>query len=232
MSALVGLAALAIWLIFLRDTAPEAIAGHDIRQFSTDNGTATDTHQAPYNYTEGDSGVNPPTSGRHDPIPADCGTHDERVPDANLVHTLEHGAVGVLYDPQVVELGDIRDIEGIVSDYEEDTLSAPYPGMPDPITVVSWSRKMGLDELDGGAIREYIDTFIDTEPAPEASAQTCENTADDAFEPPEPSPAPSPPPEEEPGDDKDGVGGDKADGQPSGEKKGEGKKGGDGPGGN
>ncbi len=226
MAALAALVVLAIWLIFLRETAPEAIAGHNIQQFSTDNGTGTDTHQPPYNYTEDDTGANPPTSGRHDPIPTDCGIHDERIPDANLVHTLEHGAVGVLYDPQAVEVADIREIEEIVSDYDEDTFSAPYPGMPDAITVVSWSRKMGLDELDAPAIREYVDTFIDTEPAPEASAQSCENTADDAFEPAEPSPAPSPSPTEQEkegdkkGEDDKGGGGGGSDGEKSDDKKG------------
>lgn len=198
------------YLIFFRQTAPSEIAGNTISSFSTSNG-GDDTHVAPYNYTEDETGVDPPVSGRHDPAPADCGIHSVRVPDENLVHTLEHGAVAVLYNPKEVPLPDIKRIEDIVTGYEDTVMSAPYPGLPDAIVLASWSRKMPLDEFDSDAITEYIDTFRDTEPAPEFNGEDpCETVADDAYEPPEPSPSPSPPPSPSPSPE--GGGGDGADG--------------------
>ena len=205
------------YLIFFRQTAPSEIAGNPISSFSTSNG-GDDTHVAPYTYTEEETGVTPPVSGRHDPAPADCGIHDVRVPDENLVHTLEHGAVAVLYNPKDVPLPDIGRIEDIVTGYEDTVMSAPYPALPDPIVLASWSRKMALDEFDSDAITEYIDTFRDTEPAPEFNGEdACETVADDAYEPPEPSPSPSPAPSpsasirgsggDESGDGKDDSGG-------------------------
>ena len=182
------------YLIFFRQTAPSEIAGKSIASFSTSNG-GDDAHVAPYNYTEGETGVSPPVSGRHDPVPAECGIHSERVPDENLVHTLEHGAVAVLYNPKEVPLPEIGRIEDIVTGYEDTVMSAPYPGLPDAIVLASWSRKMALDEFDSDAITEYIDTFRDTEPAPEFNGEDpCETVADDAYEPPEPSPSPEPSP--------------------------------------
>ena len=199
-----------VWLVFLRETSPDAIAGNEIQTFSTSNGGQQQSHAAPYTYEPATTGVNPPVSGKHDPNPAECGIHTEKIPDENFVHSLEHGAVAVVYNPKQVELGEIRKIEDIVMSYDDDTLSAPYPGLEDPIVMASWSRKMPLDDFDDDAIREYIDTFRDTEPAPEASVADCDKDADDPYEQPEPTPgsAVSPPPGDDQGAaDEDGKGG-------------------------
>lgn len=192
----VAAGAVLVWLVFLRQTSPDAIAGHNITTYSTSNG-GDQSHTAPYNYTEDVTGVSPPVSGSHNPTPAECGIHEAKIPDENFVHSLEHGAVAALYDPKKVDLQDIRSIEEIASSYDDDALSAPYPGLPDPVVMASWSRKMPLDEFDGNAVRQYFEEFRDTEPAPEANAQDCEMGADDPYEPPEPDESPSP----EPGDD-------------------------------
>ena len=197
-----------IWVAFLRQTAPTEIGGNEILSFSTSNG-GQQTHAEPYTYEENTTGVSPPVSGSHDPTPAECGIHAVRIPDENFVHTLEHGAVAVLYHPKDVPLRDIRSIEEIVSSYPDTVLSAPYPNLPDPIVLASWSRKMPMDSFDEDDIREYIDTFRDTEPAPEFGGDDpCETTSDDAYEPPEPSPSPSPTPTETEGAAEDGQGDD------------------------
>lgn len=208
-----------VYFFFFRETAPDSIAGNPIVSFSTSNG-GQQNHAEPYDYTEDTTGVNPPVSGRHDPVPAECGTHSVKVPDANLVHTLEHGAVAILYDPKEVPLADIKKIEAIVGDYEDDVLTAPYPGLSDPIVVASWSRKMSLSEFDEDAIKQYIDRFQDTEPAPEATQQDCGHGSDDVFEPEEkttPSPSPSPSPEPSPEDNSKKGGGSAKDDNPSGD---------------
>ena len=199
----VGIAAVLsaiIWVAFLRQTAPTEIGGNEILSFSTSNG-GQQTHAEPYTYDQETTGVNPPVSGRHDPIPLACGIHSAGIKDEKFVHTLEHGAVAILYNPkeigEALELRDIRSIEEIVSSYPDTVLSGPYPKLPDPIVLASWSRKMPMDSFDEDDIREYIDTFRDTEPAPEFNGEdNCETTADDAYEPPEPSPSPSPTPTE------------------------------------
>jgi hypothetical protein len=220
MVGVVALIGALVWFIFLRTSTPEAIAGHDIASFSTGNG-GQQTHQGPYTYEPDTTGTNPPVSGRHDPTPAECGLHNEKIPDENFVHTLEHGAVAVLYRPNV-DVADIKRIEGIVSGYEDKTLSVPNEGLETPIVVASWAHKMPLDSVDEDAITEYIDTFRGEPPAPEAQ-QECPNTSDDAFEPPEPQPDASPtPPEEEGGGDK--AGGDKADKEAGDDKGGQGEK--------
>ncbi len=221
----VALAAALVWLVFVRQSAPSEIGGNRILSYSTNNG-GEQSHTSPYAYNEEDTGTNPPVSGRHNPQPAECGIHNQKIPDENFVHTLEHGAVAVLYNPKDVDLKDIRGIEEIVGSYETTTLSAPYPNLEDPIVLASWSRKMPLDEFDEDSIREYIDTFRDTEPAPEFNGDDpCENDADEAYEEPEPSPSPSPSPSESPaGEDTKGGGDDEASGGKNGGQAGDGSK--------
>jgi hypothetical protein len=187
-----------VWFTFLRGgSAPEAIAGHEILTFST---SGAREHTPPFEYE-----TSPPVAGPHDPSPAACGTHGEPIEDRFFVHTLEHGAVAVLYRPDL-DPADIETIEDIVGRYDDHTLSAPYPGMEDPIVVASWSRKMPLADVDEAAIERYIETFRTSAPAPEPT-QECDNTEDESFEP-VPSPTPSPG-----GNDTGGGGQEEEDGQ-------------------
>ena len=196
--AIVAVVGVVLWFFFLRTSTPEAIAGHDVLSFSTDNGGAQ-THEAPYSYNEETTGIKPPVSGRHNPNPAECGVHDAQVPDANFVHTLEHGTVAILYQPDLPP-DQIKKLESIVSSFDDHTYSSPYKDLPSPIVVASWAHKMLLENVDEDAIREYIDTFKTSAPAPEPD-QKCPNTADAPFTPkPSPTPSPSPSPSKSPED--------------------------------
>jgi hypothetical protein len=160
----------AFWFLFLRGRGPSEIEGHPVSSFSA---TGVGEHvQGTVDYE-----TTPPVAGAHASAPAPCGVHGQPIPNENLVHTLEHGGVGLLYTPQV-DGGDIAQIESIVRDFESHVFSAPYPGMETPIAVVSWGRIMRLGELDVSAMREYIDAFRDDGP----EDQDCPNTQDDPFE--------------------------------------------------
>lgn len=183
---LAALVVAGLWFFFLRGQTPSEIQGFELNKFN-EGGGHTDQ---PVAYP-----MTPPVSGQHFESAAPCGVHSEQIQDEVFVHSLEHGAVGVLYDPEQVETGTIRDIESLVSEFEERTISAPYAGMETPITVTSWAEMMRLPEFDEGAIREYIEEFIGKGPEDIA----CENDQDSPFQPPgrEPSPSPDGSPDEE-----------------------------------
>jgi hypothetical protein len=108
----------------------------------------------------------------------------------DYVHTLEHGAVGILYQPDL-EPDQIELIEEIVNDYESHMFSMPYPELEDPVVVVAWAHLMRLDGADEEAIREFADVFRQGGDAPEQQ-QECPNTQDDPFDAsPTPTPTPS-----------------------------------------
>jgi hypothetical protein len=82
--------------------------------------------------------TDPPTSGPHWSVPAIYGEYDEPLKPAQFVHNLEHGAVFVLYGPQVpaATVQELRDF------YNEDTrglLLAPYTKLKNKIALGAWT---------------------------------------------------------------------------------------------
>lgn len=171
-------AAVFVWFFFLRNQLPGAIAGHDIEDFRTftaeSNANQLHTDQ-PVQYES-----NPPVSGPHDALPAECGVHATPIPNEKMVHNLEHGSVGILYQP-TLDPAVIKSIEALVSTYDTHTFSMPYPDMDDPITVVAWAHLMRLGTFDQDATKEFIDVFREGADSPEDSP--CDNASDDAFDP-------------------------------------------------
>jgi hypothetical protein len=147
----------------------------------------------------------PPVSGQHAPGSAPCGVYNQQIPDETQVHMLEHGAVGIQYQP-TLEMETIRAIEAIVGDFDKDVFSAPYETMETPIVVSSWSRKMNLDSFDEEAVRAYIDEFAGEGPE---SGQECPSGSEAPFEP---QPSPSPEATEDGGNNNGGGGNNDKDG--------------------
>ena len=181
-----GVLGFIVWFLFLRNSIPDAIAGHEIEHFDT---FATESRAGTLHTGETVSYPSlPPVSGDHRPIPANCGVYNASIPDENMVHTLEHGAVGILYQPDA-PLEEIRNIEEIVGGLDSHIFSQPYPNMESEYAVVAWAHRMVLDSYDQEAIEEFVDVFSGGGDAPETN-QPCDTTADTPFEPtPSPSPA-------------------------------------------
>lgn len=204
------LAVFVVWFLFLRGAAPDEIDGYEIEHYSTSSGNPPHPPNAiglPYE-------MSPPVSGQHSGNNVPCGTFGGPIQDEVLVHNLEHGAVAVLYEP-TLPITQVRDIEALVREYDDHTMSAPYEGeMETPIAVAAWAHIMRLPEFDENAVREFIEEFRAGGDAPEAF-QDCPNEADDEFQPPGATPSPgaspgaspapqSPPASKKPGSDRPG----------------------------
>jgi hypothetical protein len=167
-----------VWFLFIRNSIPNAIAGHELEHFDTftSESQANTLHtDQPVTYED-----TPPVSGEHSPIPADCGVYGQPIADENMVHSLEHGAVGILYKPDA-PVEEIRNVEALVEDYDSHVFSSPYPDLEDPYTVVAWAHLMRLDSLDMDAIEEFVEVFREGGDAPEE--QDCPMGASQPYEP-------------------------------------------------
>jgi hypothetical protein len=105
----------------------------------------------PYNPT-------PPTSGWHYAITARWGVHASPIPDELQVHNLEHGGILVQYScadcPELV-----AQLEGVVKRYRSKVILAPYPDMPQRISLTAWGKIAELEDFDEGTIVRFIETY-------------------------------------------------------------------------
>ena len=108
---------------------------------------------------------NPPTSGPHAIQPAACGIYREPVTDIQQVHTLEHGAILVQYDPSLPEEDVVR-LEELGPFHRRPDPGGPRSGMPAPIAVTSWATVMLLDEVDEDIINAFHLRYEDQSPEP------------------------------------------------------------------
>ncbi|KEI43127.1 DUF3105 domain-containing protein [Saccharopolyspora rectivirgula] len=99
----------------------------------------------------------PPFGGPHDGIWADCMgvVYDEPVRNENMVHSLEHGAVWIAYNPDEVDEAGLERLKARVEG-KPYTMMSPYPGLDSPISLQSWGHQLKVDDPND----ERIDQFI------------------------------------------------------------------------
>jgi Protein of unknown function (DUF3105) len=117
----------------------------------------------------------PPVGGPHDGEWADCtGTvYDVQIRQENAVHSLEHGAVWITYDPEVVS-GDALDTLTAFAD-ESGRMVSPNPGQDSAISLQSWNHQLKVDSGDDPRIAQFADFLTyNQEFYPEPGA-SCEN---------------------------------------------------------
>ena len=180
--ALFSVLAFAVWFLFIRPGPPNEINGNPINEFAVAGANQHTT--TPVGYQD-----NPPVSGEHAPTPGPCGVLGGSVPSETMVHTLEHGGVGILYQPDL-DPDQIKDLEAIVGEYDSHVFSMPYEGgMESPITMAAWAYTMELDTVDRASIKAFIDEFAASGVAPEAN-QDCPHEDPQPFQPAETDPDP------------------------------------------
>jgi hypothetical protein len=118
----------------------------------------------------------PPVGGPHDPYWADCtGTvYTVDIRHENAVHSEEHGAVWVTYNPQKVSKADIATLAKLVEN-QPGRLMSPYAGLDSPISIQSWNHQLKVTKASDPRLKEFAD-FFTTNPDyyPEIGA-SCEN---------------------------------------------------------
>lgn len=90
-------------------------------------------HLAPYEYK-----TNPPTSGNHDPSTSPTGFPGQ-VPDANLVHNLEHGEIIFWYKPDL-DTAVITGLQNLVKKEPQYYIMVPRTNMDAPLYFTSWTK--------------------------------------------------------------------------------------------
>jgi hypothetical protein len=102
-------------------------------------------------------GSTPPMGGPHASVWQNCGIYVTPVEGQYAIHSMEHGAVWITYNPdlpaeQIVALEDIARGQGYM-------LLNPYPDQTSPIVLTVWDRQLYVDSVDDPRIAQFIDRY-------------------------------------------------------------------------
>lgn len=131
----------------------------------------------------------PPVGGPHDRQWAECtGTvYTTAVRNENMVHSLEHGAAWISYNPDTLVPGDLEALKTRVTDA---TMLSPYPGQQSPISLQVWAHQLAVDSAADPRINQFL-TALRRNPHvyPETGAR-CDSPGWDSANPPPLDPTP------------------------------------------
>jgi hypothetical protein len=138
----------------------------------------------------------PPFGGPHDGAWAACNgvVYPNAVRTENMVHSLEHGAVWIAYNPQQITGAALEALKVRV-DGKPYTMMSPYPGLDKPISLQSWGHQLKLDDANDPRIDEFIAALRSNPNGvyPEVGA-SCDALGPGQFDPSNPPPFdPTPP---------------------------------------
>jgi len=161
---IIGLTALGV-LLYLSLKEPEVLDGLT-RSIGLSRG-----HDENAEY--GDSDL-PPVGGIHSGIWQNCGIYDEPILAKNAVHSMEHGAVWIAYQPGLAE-GEVARLQDAVRG-EPYALLSPYPDLKSPVVLTAWGIQLELDSAKDGRISDFVDRYQQGPQTPERGASCVDGT--------------------------------------------------------
>ncbi len=106
---------------------------------------------------------NPPTSGDHYAAPVRAGFYEQRLPDAHLIHNLEHGQIWLSWR----DLGDQEVIETfrrLHEQFPEWIVATWRPENEQRMVAAAWGRLLSLDAPDSAALTAFVMRHHDRAP--------------------------------------------------------------------
>jgi len=107
---------------------------------------------------------NPPTAGPHTNGATAAGFYDQAPEFGPLVHSLEHGAVVVYYDPEAISPEARESLQAFADEHQgtfRSVIVAPHPGEPTAAyELTAWEHRLRLAEYDSRAVRAFLAEYL------------------------------------------------------------------------
>jgi hypothetical protein len=110
----------------------------------------------------------PPVGGDHNPAWQNCGAYAEPVLNELGVHSMEHGAVWITYQPDLSP-DKIKALQALASGRTH-LLVSPYSGLGSPIVLSAWGLQLTAEGADDPRIAQFISTYEQGLQSPEPGA--------------------------------------------------------------
>lgn len=109
----------------------------------------------------------PPAGGPHAPEWLNCAVYEDEVPNENAVHSMEHGAVWITYQPDLPP-GDVDALQQSLGQPYE--ILSPVEDLPAPVVASAWGKQLFLDGADDPRLLSFISEFKQGPQTPEPGA--------------------------------------------------------------
>lgn len=106
-----------------------------------------------------------PAGGDHSAVWANCGFYSDPIEAENALHSLEHGAVWITYQPSLPE--DQIDVLRPMGSPTEKVLVSPVEGQTEPVMATAWGFQLELEDADDPRLDQFIAEFAGSLSAPE-----------------------------------------------------------------
>ncbi len=164
LAAVVAIVTLVIVSVVLTPQRPQYSAGGDGTDIS---GVESFQNAAGHVETPVDYEQTPPAGGEHHPAWLNCGVYTEPVPEENAVHSLEHGAIWVTYDPSLSD----EDLEALKAQLPSTyVILSPYEDLPSPIVLSGWNSQLQVESADDERIPAFLEEYWQSQNVPEQGA--------------------------------------------------------------
>lgn len=151
--ALVGVSAWVIVDAGRDKAAVQAQADADIEGVETIDGLTFNHVTTAVDYAQ-----DPPAGGDHNAAWLNCGVYSEPVPNENAVHSLEHGAVWITYDPSL-PAEDVATLQAF-ADNQSYVIVSPYEGIDTPVAISSWGYQLKVDSVDDERLPVFLQKYL------------------------------------------------------------------------
>lgn len=110
----------------------------------------------------------PPVGGDHLPVWQNCGFYSTPIQAGAGVHSLEHGAVWLGYDPDL-PAEEIDRLRGL-ADVAPYLLVSPVEGLASPLVASAWGVQLALDGIEDERLQLFLVRYVQGEQTPEPGA--------------------------------------------------------------
>ncbi len=109
-------------------------------------------------YTKVNYPISPPAYGNHNFDWQRClgDVYPAQIANENAVHSLEHGAVWLTYDPAKLTPAQVSTLASTYVKGQDFTLMSPYPNMPTAISLQAWGFQLRLNSPTDPRIKQFI----------------------------------------------------------------------------
>ena len=161
--AFVALAAFAVSLGLSKSDPATTSVSEQIEGITSYSNLERDHVETPVVYEQ-----NPPVGGAHSSTWQNCGVYTTPIANENAVHSMEHGAVWITYQPDL-PAGDMQNLQTLTRQSGFRLLS-PYADIPSPIVISAWGYQLELEQADDPRLKSFIEQYELSPLGPEPGA--------------------------------------------------------------